>query len=169
MTGSEYTSIYPKNNFICLKHPINYPFFYSLLTLLIVNLFSSSALCFTENQFDFSKKILLHCNAKVLYFAYPDRAAFDKDIPSVTKDYYTEKFDFIILPNNIATKQHHLDMVSDEEYNFTRNGDILKLKSLEKSEHINDVINVSTGEYSSVIEKSDAMVRLKSEGKCDRN
>ena len=135
----------------------------------MINFFSSSAFSSTENQYDFSKKIILHCNAKVLYFAYPDRAAFDKDTPSAKKDYFTEKFDFIILPNNIATKQHHLDMVSHEEYNFTRNGDILKLKSLEKSGHITDVINVSTGEYSSVIEKSDAMVRLKSEGKCDRN
>lgn len=111
-------------------------------------------------------QLSLQCETQSTYFVYLDNNSYIKDNPSNTKQLYTERFSIDFKSQDRATKKHQDDKVPDEFYSVKKNGTIYKLKSIQGAEDISTVINLSNGKYSSVLEKTDVLIRIKSNGNC---
>ena len=60
-------------------------------------------------------------------------------------------------------------MIEDQNYSVTRTGPLYKLKSIKGTDNESIIIDLKSGNYSSVSEKHNAMIRIKSTGTCVKN
>lgn len=113
--------------------------------------------------------LTLRCETKSIFFSYPDNNAYINDIHSLTRELYSEKFLVDFLSSEKASKKHANDMIEDQNYSVTRTGPLYKLKSIKGTDDESIIIDLKSGNYSSVSEKHDAMIRIKSTGTCVKN
>jgi hypothetical protein len=85
---------------------------------------------------------------------------------SHSRDLYNEKFRIDLLSSDRAVKKHANDMIADEEYSVTKVRSLYKLKSIKGTNDFSAVIDLSNRKYSSISEKSDALIRIKAQGTC---
>jgi len=121
------------------------------------------------NPKETSKNLILRCETKSMFFSYPNNNAYIKDIHSHTRELYSEKFLVDFLSSEKALKKHNSDMIEDVDYSVIKIGSLYKLKSIKGTDDISVVIDLKSGKYSSISEKHDAMIRIKSTGTCVKN
>jgi hypothetical protein len=108
----------------------------------------------------------LDCEAKSIFYSYPDNISFIKDLHSHSRELYSEKFRIEFSSPDRAIKKHSNDIVADEEYSVTKVGSVYKLKFIKGTDDISAVIDLPNKKYSSISEKSDALIRIKATGTC---
>lgn len=140
-----------------------------LITTVTISLCSMLAHNFWAKSTELLPKTSLYCETTSTYYSYPDNMSYIKDLPTHSKNLYSEKFKIEFFQIGKAIKKHTNDIVSDEEYLFTMGGALYRLKSIKGADDFSAVINTSNGKYISISEKYDAMVRIKSNGICSKN
>jgi hypothetical protein len=121
------------------------------------------------NPQESSSKLTLNCETKSRYFSYADINSYIKDLSSHSKELYSENFLIEFQSSDKATKKHANDKVEDEDYSAIKNGSLYRLKLIKGTDDISIVIDLKTGNYYSVSEKPDAMIRIKATGTCVKN
>lgn len=134
-----------------------------------ISLFSMLANTLWAKSTELLPKMSLYCETTSTYYSYQNNMSYLKDLPTHSKNLYSEKFKIEFFPIGKAIKKHANDIVADEEYLFTIGGTLYRLKSIKGADDFSAVINTSNGKYSSISEKHDAMVRIKSNGTCSKN
>ena len=121
------------------------------------------------NPKETSKNLILRCETKSMFFSYPNNNAYIKDLHSHTRELYSEKFSVDFLSSEKALKKYTRDMIEDVIYSVTKAGALYRLKTIKGTDDESIIIDLKSGNYSSVSEKHDAMIRIKSTGTCVKN
>lgn len=137
-------------------------------TLMIATFVFSISYCLAKSP-EQSSSASLRCEAKSTFFSYTDNSSYIKDVHSHAKELYSEKFIIDFPAPDRATKKHINDMVEDEDYSVIKTGSLYRLKLLKGTDDVSVVIDLKTGNYSSVSEKHDVMIRIKAKGTCEKH
>ena len=112
------------------------------------------------------QKIVIQCEGKFSINSYADNNSYIKDTPLHSQDLYTERFTLEIQLPSKATKTTDVGSMIVEEYAVNKQNTIYRLNSIKKSGDQTIVVDFSNFKYSSVEDKHDALMRIKSTGTC---
>lgn len=138
----------------------------SLLEILPITVCLFLTNIFIAHSKDLAQKFSLYCETTSIYYSYSNNISYIKDLHSHKRDFYSEIFRIEILSSERAIKKYANAILADEAYSIVKAGSLYRLKSVNGSEYNSAVIDLSSGKYTSVSEKSDALIRIKENGTC---